>query len=121
MENHEKFRFLAGILLIISAITHVSQLFVYGIESHIIGASIFGVCYLILGILLLKLKKNQVINILGIILPIIGGSLGIGRLILFYVAASGELNFFIIFHVIVDIIVVPSCIYSYIGIKREKS
>jgi hypothetical protein len=118
MNTREKLVFIAGILLITSGITHVSQIFVYGIEGHIIGAVTFGVIYFVLGILLILYKENKIILLLGAILPTIGGILGIGRLFLFYVLASGEINFFIIFHVIVDIIVVPICIYSYFQVRK---
>jgi hypothetical protein len=118
MNTREKLILLAGILLVISGITHVSQIFVYGIEGHIIGAVTFGVIYFVLGILLILFKENKLIMLLGAILPTIGGILGVGRLFLFYVLASGEINFFIVFHVIVDIIVVPICIYSYLQLRK---
>ncbi|TXT60629.1 MAG: conserved membrane protein of unknown function [Promethearchaeota archaeon] len=118
MDIREKLVLIAGILLIISGITHVSQIAVYGIEGHIIGAVLFGIIYFVLGILLIMLRDNKIVMLLGAILPSIGGILGVGRLILFYVLATGELNFFIIFHVIVDIIVVPICGYSFFQLRE---
>ncbi|MHA1491048.1 MAG: hypothetical protein ACTSRI_15540 [Promethearchaeota archaeon] len=119
MENHEKLRIIAGILLIVSAITHFTQLFIYGFEAHQILAALYGVLYGILGILLLVFRKSQILAILGGIIPVIGGILGIGRLILFFVLATGELNFFIIFHVIVDIIVVPACWFNFLKLRKD--
>ncbi len=119
MENFKKLRITVGILLIISAITHVMQLIVYGVEGHVFGASIFGIAYFILGILLVKYQESKPLSIIGAILPAIGGTLGIGRLILFYILESGEINFFIVFHVVVDVIVIPSCIYVYYKLKKS--
>jgi hypothetical protein len=77
MNTREKLLLIAGILLIISGITHVSQIFVfvYGIEGHIIGAVSFGIIYFVLGILLILFKDNKLILLLGAILPTIGGYL----------------------------------------------
>ena len=118
MEKEEKLKIFAGILLIISAITHVSQLFVYGFDWHQIVAAVYGACYAILGILLIKYGENKVVLILCILLPAVGGTLGVVRFIA-VVILEGIYNFFIIFHVIVDIIVVPICIYLYSKVRKE--
>ena len=90
MEKDEKLRYVAGILLIISAITHNLQLFVHGFSSHQIGAALYGAIYGILGILLIKFKESKIIN------------------------------YFIVFHVIVDIIVVPICIYLFLKLRKKE-
>jgi len=117
METHEKLRILSGILLIISAITHVLQLFFVGFDLHDIGAAIVGSFYGILGILFLVLKKNRPITFICIIYPTIGGTLGIHRLIFIELAEHGFFNWFIVWHVAVDAVVVPSCAYYYIKIE----
>ena len=121
MELHDKLKKVAGILLIISAITHVTQLFVYGFEGHVIGAALYGSTYLILGILLIKFPKNKLISITGAIYPSIGGTLGMTRLITYYIQATVDINYFIVFHVIVDVIVVSICIYSLIKSRKKNS
>ncbi|MBD3254839.1 MAG: hypothetical protein GF383_07085 [Candidatus Lokiarchaeota archaeon] len=118
METHEKLRIVAGILLIISAITHVSQIYFYGTDWHTIVAAVYGASYAILGGFLIYYRKNKLITLLCIFLPAIGGSLGMIRFFT-VVILEGIYNFFIIFHVIVDIIVVPICIYSYFKIRKE--
>jgi hypothetical protein len=107
----QKKRLVVAILMLISGVTHVSQLFVYQHEGSVIGASIFGVIYFIIGILLLG--KTRTALLLGIILPAIGGSLGIYR---FFFLHN---NPFTIFHVIIDLIVIPTCVYLYLESKKE--
>ena len=118
MDKEEKLRILAGILLIISAFTHVIQVFFVGTGRLTMGAVAFGIIYGILGILLIYLKENKIIKVLCAILPTIGGILGVYRFIdsLIY---ENLVNYFIIFHVIVDIIVVPICIYLYLKLREN--
>jgi len=118
VEIHEKLRIIAGTLLIISAITHNVQLLFYGTEEHQILAAMYGVAYGVLGVLLIIFRKSQILAILGGTVPIIGGILGIQRLIVYFILVSGEINFFIIFHVIVDIFVVPMCWYDFIKLRK---
>jgi uncharacterized membrane protein HdeD (DUF308 family) len=119
MEKEDKLRYFAGILLIASAITHTLQLFVFGFSSGQISAALYGAMYLVLGILLLKVKNSQILLILCIILPAVGGTLGIIRFI-DMLTHEDVFNYFIIFHVIVDIIVVPICIYLLIKVRANK-
>ena len=95
---------LAGILLVISGITHVTQLFVYPPTGNVIGAALFGFIYFFIGIGIIK-KQSPTFYWAGAVLPSIGGSLGVYRFINLHV------NPFSIFHVGIDIIVVPICIY----------
>jgi uncharacterized membrane protein YozB (DUF420 family) len=76
---------------------------VYGTAGHVIGAASFGVLYLVIGLFII-LDKRWVLW-LGATLPAIGGVLGILRFI------YRQSTPFIIFHVLVDLIVVPLCIY----------
>ena len=96
METIDKCRVLAGVLLIASAITHVLQLFFVGFEWHDISAAIVGSLYGILGVLLLVLKENKIVLIISIIYPIIGGTLGLLRLITIEIGIHGEINWFIV-------------------------
>ena len=126
MEKHEKLKTIAGVLLIISAITHVVQLFVVGFEWHDIGAALYGSTYGLLGILLIvvsyqavSLLMKKVITIGGVIWPLIGGLLGLNRLINIELKIHGEINWFIVIHVIIDCIVIPICIYSLLKLRES--
>ena len=66
------------------------------------GAAAFGVAYFIIGLMLLRYGRLALW--LGAILPTIGGILGLYRF--FFLQANG----FSIFHVAIDLIVVPICI-----------
>jgi uncharacterized membrane protein HdeD (DUF308 family) len=105
-------RIVAGVLLLISAITHVLQLFVYGTAGHVIGAAAFGVLYLVVGIFLIAGRRWA--PWLGATLPGVGGVLGILRFIF------RQSTPFIIFHVLVDLVVVPLCIYILVQYRKEK-
>ena len=93
----------AGMLMLISGVTHVVQLQVYPLEHHVIGAAGFGIIYFWIGIFLLRRRRRAFW--FGAILPTIGGILGTYRF--FFLHA----NPFTVFHVIIDLIVVPICIY----------
>ena len=99
----KRIRKLAGMLMIISSVTHVLQLLVYPLEHHVIGAATFGVMYFFIGLFLLR--RSFVAFWLGAILPSIGGVLGVYRFLFLHP------NPFTIFHVAIDLIVVPVCIY----------
>lgn len=119
MEKEDKLRYLAGILLIISAITHNIQLFVYGFSGHQITAALYGASYAVLGILLIKFKESKIVLLLCMFLPAIGGTLGVLRFITM-LTEENVVNYFIIFHVIVDIIVVPICIYLCLKLREKE-
>ncbi len=94
---------LAGILMLVSSVTHVVQLQVYPLEHHVIGAAGFGVIYFFIGLFLLRRKRLALW--FGAILPSIGGVLGVYRFLFLHP------NPFTVFHVLIDLIVVPVCIY----------
>ena len=94
---------LAGVLMLVSSVTHVIQLQVYPLEHHVIGAAGFGIIYFFIGLFLLR--RRRLAMWFGAILPTIGGILGIYRFWFLHP------NPFTIFHVIIDLIVVPICIY----------
>ena len=107
-----KLNSVAGSLLVLSGITHMTQLLVYDHAGHVVGASLFGLIYLIIGAGIL-LKKNRIFYGLGIVLPSIGGGLGVHRFV------NLHPNPFSVFHVAIDLIVVPICIYLMISHSRS--
>jgi len=113
MEKEEKLRIFAGVLLIISCFTHIIQIFFVGTASHTIIAVMFGIAYGIIGIMLIHFKDNRKITLLSAVLPLIGGILGVFR----YTVLLQ--NLFSVFHVIIDIIVVPICFYLYFKMKEN--
>ncbi len=100
---------LAGMLMIISSVTHVLQLRVYPLEHHVIGAAGFGIIYFFIGIFLLR--RDRLAFWFGAILPTIGGILGFYRFFWLHP------NPFTVFHLAIDLIVVPICI----GHLRKKN
>ena len=109
----KRIRRIAGMLMIISSVTHVLQLFVYPLEHHVLGAAAFGIIYFFIGLFLLR--RNLVAIWLGAILPSLGGILGIYRFFWLHP------NPFTIFHVAIDLIVVPICIYHLLIYFRTRS
>ena len=104
---------LAGALLLLSGVTHVAQLGVYPVEGHVVGAASFGVAYFSIGIFLVRRSGSALWW--GAILPAIGGTLGIYRFV------SLHSNPFSIFHVVIDVIVVPVCIYCLVRRRRSRA
>ncbi|MCC6490153.1 MAG: hypothetical protein IT364_21895 [Candidatus Hydrogenedentes bacterium] len=103
--NARKLRRLASSLMLLSGITHVAQLAVYGTERSAVGASVFGCIYFAIGLLLLS--RARIALILGVLLPSIGGVLGVYRFLHLHA------NPFSVFHVALDLVVVPICLYLY--------
>jgi len=116
--NYENLRIIAALLLIASAITHILQILIVGFEWHDIAAAIVGGLYGVLGILLLLFKENRPLSFIGIIYPFVGGTLGLVRLISIEILQNGTVNWFIVWHLVVDIIVVPSLFIYYISFTQ---
>jgi hypothetical protein len=74
-----RLRRLAAALLILSSLTHVAQLAVYGRNTHVIAAAAFGIVYGVVGLLLVRRSRAGLW--LAIILPCVGG--GLGRFVTF--------------------------------------
>ncbi len=100
MDNVRK---MAAVLLMISGVTHVLQLFVYAREFNVVFAAVYGAMYFFIGLWIWR--RSQTALWLGLILPAIGGTLGVYRFFFLH------RNPFSVFHVIIDLIVVPSCAY----------
>jgi uncharacterized membrane protein HdeD (DUF308 family) len=97
-------RQVAAVLMLISGVTHVVQLYFYPANHSAWGASIFGAIYFALGLFLLRSNAPAALWLTAI-LPSIGGALGVWRFLHLH------RNPFSVFHVVVDLIVVPCCIY----------
>lgn len=89
-------------LLVLTGVTHMSQLLIYRWDDDVLAAAAFGAIYLSVGLALL-FKPGRVTLWLAIALPIVGGALGIAR-------SLNYPNAFSIPHVIIDLIVAPICI-----------
>jgi hypothetical protein len=110
VDPKSRLRQMAGVLLIISAITHTLQVFVYGGVSGNVAAAVYGVMYLILGGSIIKYPEKSLLILTCIIIPGIGG---IGGVIRFLFMHTHVANYFIVLHVIIDIVVVPTSAYLY--------
>ncbi|MFF2086139.1 hypothetical protein ACFVVM_20370 [Nocardia sp. NPDC058176] len=99
---------LAGSLLVLTGVTHVVQLAVYGTAGHVLGAVGYGVIYFVLGIAVLWSWKWSLP--LAVILPTIGGILGTIRFVT-------HPNPFSVWHVFLDLIIVPAAV---IALRRQR-
>jgi hypothetical protein len=102
-DRTRRIRRIAAILMLLSGVTHVAQLFVYGAPGHVVGASLFGIAYFAIGVALKG--QSRAALWLGAIVPAIGGTLGVIRF------ATVHANPFSVFHVGIDLVVIPICIY----------
>ncbi len=106
---------IAGVLLFVTGITHVLQLYFYGTAGNTLGAASFGVVYFLLGLPLWNLWKPYLLwRLLGSVIPGIGGALGAWRFLVFP-------NPFSLFHILLDLAIVPICLYALIKGRGETS
>ncbi|MFB7591897.1 hypothetical protein [Streptomyces sp. NPDC056169] len=91
-------RVLAGLLLL-SGVTHLAQLAVYQHEANVLGAAGFGAVYFMIGIAIVR-RWPAALH-LAAVLPAIGGLLGIYRYFFLHT------NPFSVWHVALDLIIVP--------------
>ena len=101
--NRATLRRVAASLMLLSGGTHVAQLAVYEPEHSVIGAAVFGGIYFLIGLLLLGTTRTALM--LGAVFPTIGGLLGVYRFLHLHA------NPFSVFHVAIDLVVVPACVY----------
>lgn len=106
-------RRVAAGLLLVSGVTHVVQLPIYGAGHSVIGATIFGGIYFAIGLALLS--KSRMALVLGAIFPSIGGVLGVYRFLHLHP------NPFSVFHVVIDLVVVPACIFLLLRGYRDET
>jgi len=118
LKSLQNLRILAGVVLISSCITHLVQLAIVGFEWHDIAAAVIGGLYGLLGGLLLIYQNKKLLTFIGIIFPFIGGTLGFVRLVSIEIGQTGAINWFIVWHLIADGIIVPSLFYYYISFTK---
>lgn len=90
-------------LLWLSALSHISQIWVYPGEASVPGAAFFGLIYAGIGFGLWRGGRQWAWA--GVILPTLGGTLGILRFL------YAHPNPFSIFHVAIDLVVIGICIW----------
>ncbi len=92
-------RKLAASLLILTGVSHTALIAIYPPADHVIAATLFGPPYFVLGVLQFWWPRIGVLWV-ATILPAVGGVLGIGHYF-------DHPNPFSIFHVVLDVIIVP--------------
>ncbi len=134
MENHERFRMLAAIILLLSANIRTFQVYLagftwnyfvkliswwspYGIFIHIWLQVYIIVSYGILGFFLLFLKENKLLTFFCIITSFIKGTLGFLRLMNALIIYF-SMDWFRISIFLADIIIVASCVHYYIKFTK---
>ncbi len=105
-------RKLAGVLMLISAVTHTSELFVFGWSPVIAIVLGFAVAFGCIGVFLLR--EGDRVLWWGAILPSIAIVLGIGNSI-----RNGAIHPYTIWHLIVDFTVVPICVYHLVRNRKR--
>lgn len=131
MENHERFRMLAAIILLLSANIRTFQVYLAGFRWNDIVKliswlpyTIFGyiqvyiiVSYGILGFFLLFLKENKLLTFFCIITSFIKGTLGFLRLMNALIIYF-SMDWFRISIFLADIIIVASCVHYYMKFTK---
>lgn len=108
----KRIRRIAGMLMLISSVTHVLQLLVYPLEHHVLGAAAFGIMYFFIGLFLLR--RSLIALWLGAILPSIGGVLGVYRFLFLHP------NPFTIFHVAIAIALLRNNVKIFGKLNKDK-
>ena len=99
----ERLRLTVGSLLLITGISHVSQLFVYGPTPMVRVASVSGVIYLLLGLLIFRYLRPALWG--AAVLCSLGFLMGSYRLLFV------EPTFFGVFHQLIHLVIVPTSVY----------
>jgi len=133
MENHDRFRILAALILLLSAsirslqvnlaeftwndIVRLISLILYGLFAYDLIQIIFIVFYGILGIFLLFLKENKLLTFSCIITSFIKGTLGflslMNSIILYF-----SMDWFSILIFLTNIIILASCVLYYTNFTK---
>lgn len=98
----DRLRLLAAVLMAISAATHVVQLVFFRVNLSVVVVALFGVAYLLISVGLFA--RARMAYWIGAVLPTIGGLLGIYRYLFI------QPNAFSVINVLIDVVVVPSCV-----------
>jgi hypothetical protein len=97
-------RKLAGVLMLASSTTHLSEPFIFPISLALVIATLYGFSFLAIGIFLFR-EGTRVLG-WGAILPLSAAFLGTGNAIL-----QGYMHPITRWHLFVDLVVGPICIY----------
>ncbi|TWS22325.1 hypothetical protein FK268_20185 [Tsukamurella sputi] len=109
----DRARLLAGSLLALSAVTHVSQLAVYGTAGNVVGSAGFGVVYAVLAFFVFRGARWSYLA--AVVFPTIGGLLGVYRFIFIHP------NPFSVFHPLLDVVIVPTAAFLWWVSRRNGS
>lgn len=134
MENHDRFRILATIFLLLSAYIRSLQVNLaeftwndivklissirHGIFAYDLVQIIFIVSYGILGIFLLFLKENKLLTFFCIITSFINGTLGFLRLMNALIIFQISMDWFRILIFLTNIIILASCVLYYTNFTK---
>jgi hypothetical protein len=99
-----RLRRLAGLLMLASTTTHLSEPFFFPLSPVLVIALLFGVSFGVIGVLLLR--GSQRVLFWGALLPLTAAFLGTVNSI-----ANGYMHPLTRWHLFVDLIVGPLCIY----------
>ena len=114
---NSKTRLIASVILLCTGITHIIQLWINcgSKKCGTMGAMVFGIIYLIEGLLLIwNWNKKSIVLFLYVLIIIInsvGCFLGVLRLMDF-VIDQNIINGFIVWHLIADLFIVPLCAFN---------
>ena len=103
-------RKLAGVLMLCSATTHLSEPFIFPFSLPLVIATLYGLSFLAIGIFLLR--GGTRVLVFGAILPLSAAFLGTANAIL-----QGHMHPLTRWHLFVDLVVGPICIY----LHRQRS
>ena len=107
----ERIRLVAGWLLVVSGVVHVLQLFRGAFNVGVFITVLFGILYLLIGVLLLTNPK-RIWFIMGIVIPLLGILLStLGAL------SASAMSWLLLFYIVVDVVVVVCCIFLVTGKK----
>jgi len=105
-------RRLAGLLMLASGITHTSEPFVFGWSPVMPGVLAFGAAFFVIGLFLLR--EGRTVLWWGALLPGVAVALALGL-----VARQGSIRPLTVWHVAVDLTVVPICAYHLLRARRD--
>jgi hypothetical protein len=91
----------AAYLMLLSGITHPGQMLFYGTDPEIRGPAMAGMIFFPVGLGLLT--RFRVALVVGIVLPLMGGTAAVGRIL------TGAPTAFTYFHAGLDVVVVGLC------------
>jgi hypothetical protein len=97
-------RRLAGVLMLASATTHLSEPFIFPFSLPLMVATLYGLSFLTIGFFLFR--EGTRVLLWGAVLPLSAAVLGTG-----YALSRGYMHPMTRWHLFVDLVVGPVCIY----------